>query len=305
MSDRPLAGQVALVAGATRGAGRGVAVELGAAGATVYCTGRSSGAHRSELGRPETVEETAAMVTGAGGRGIAACVDHSDIVQVHDLVARIEQEQGGRLDVLVNDIYGGSPFAEWSTPFWQHDLRANLHMLHNAVDTHIITAWHAAPLMAKRHRGLIVEVTDGDPSFFHDHLFYDLVKKSAMRLAVAYSEELRPFGVTSVALSPGWLRSEEVLERNDVSEDNWQDFYWKGAGSDNPRWLASETPRYTGRAVVALAADPDVARWAGRTIYTRDLAAAYRFTDLNGTRPGHGIYSIDFLDGQPPRRQLY
>ncbi|HTT92826.1 MAG TPA: SDR family NAD(P)-dependent oxidoreductase [Acidimicrobiales bacterium] len=244
-------------------------------------------------------------MTEAGGRGIAVQVDHSDVEQVRELVGRVDQEQGGRLDVLVNDIYGGSPVAEWGTPFWEHDLKANLRMRHNAVDTHIITAWHMTPLMARQRRGLIVEVTDGDPTFFHDHLFYDLVKKSAMRPAVAYSEELRPYGVTAVAVSPGWLRSEEVLEHNQVSEDNWPDFYWEGAGSDNPRWLASETPRYTGRGVVALASDPHVARWAGRTVYTRQLAGHYRFTDLNGTRPGHGIYSIDFLDGQPPSPELY
>ncbi len=162
---------MALVAGATRGAGRGIAVELGPSGATVYCTGRSSGGHPSELNRPETIEETAAMVTEAGGRGIAVQVDHSHVDQVRALVDRVEREQDGQLDILVNDIYGGSPFVEWGTPFWQHDLRANLHMFHNAVDTHIITAWHVAGLMARRRRGLIVEVTDGDPGFFHDHLF--------------------------------------------------------------------------------------------------------------------------------------
>lgn len=305
MVQRSLAGRVALVAEATRGGGRGIATELGAAGATVYCTGRSSSSNRSELNRPETIEETAAMVSEAGGNGVAVQVDHNEIDQVHDLVARSEQEHDGRLDILVNDIYGGSPFAEWGHPFWEHDLRANLHMLHNAVDTHIITAWHVAPLMARNRRGLIVEVTDGDPSIFHDHLYYDLVKKSAMRLAVALHEELGPYGVTGVALSPGWLRSEETLDANHVTEDNWQDFYWKGKGRDNPRWLASESPRYTGRAVVALASDPHVTRWSGRTVYTRELAGYYRFTDLNGTRPGYGIYSNDYLDAQPPTPELY
>lgn len=305
MEDHPLHGRVALVAGATRGLGRGIAVELGAAGATVYCTGRSVRGKRSELNRSETIEETGELVTAAGGRGIPLQVDHLDLDQVQELVARIDREQGGRLDILVNDIWGGSPFVEWNAPFWEHDLRANLHLLHNAVDTHIITAWHVAPLMVRRGSGLIIEITDGDLGVFHDHLFYDLVKKSAMRLAVAYTEEMRPYGVSGVALSPGWLRSEEMLERFQVTDRNWQDFYWKGPGSNNPGWLASETPRYSGRAVAALACDQNVARWAGRVVHTSQLAGEYGFTDVNGTQPGHGIYSNDYLNRNPPRPEIY
>jgi NAD(P)-dependent dehydrogenase (short-subunit alcohol dehydrogenase family) len=302
----PLEGQVALVAGATRGAGRGIAVELGAAGATVYCTGRTTHRHRSPYNRPETIEETAELVTAAGGIGVPLQVDHLDAEQVRDLVHRIDTEQAGRLDVLVNDIWGGDPFlGDFRLPFWDHNLPAGLHVLHNAVDTHIITSWHVAPLMIRRRRGLVVEITDGRPDEYHDHLFYDLPKKSVMRLAVTYAEEMGPHGVTGVAVSPGWLRSEAMLEGFGVTEDNWQDWYWQKPESRPHHWLTSESPRYTGRAVVALATDPEVSRWNGRTVYTRDLAAAYGFTDVNGTTPGHAIYSAEFLDCKPPRQEDY
>ncbi|GAB3753825.1 SDR family oxidoreductase [Microlunatus parietis] len=304
--DSRLSGQVALVTGATRGAGRGIAVELGAAGATVYCTGRSSRGTPSPMGRPETIEETADLVTAAGGTGIAVRVDHTRLEEVADLFDRIDQEQDGRLDVLVNDIWGGDPLlGPFGSPFWEQDLPTGLEILHNAVDTHIIASWHAAPRMVARGRGLMVEITDGQPENYHDHLFYDLPKKTAMRLALAYAAELGPHGITGVAISPGWLRSEAMLERHGVTEDNWQDWYWDDQDHRPARWLASQTPRYTGRGVVALAADPDPSRWNGRAVKTEDLAGAYGFTDLNGTQPGHGRLAWDLLGSLRPNREDY
>ncbi|MFC7622880.1 SDR family oxidoreductase [Microlunatus sp. GCM10028923] len=304
--DSRLSGQVALVTGATRGAGRGIAVELGAAGATVYCTGRSSRGKPSPMGRPETIEETAELVTAAGGTGIAVRVDHNRIEEVAGLFDRIDREQDGRLDVLVNDIWGGDPLlGPFGSPFWEQDLPTGLEILHNAVDTHIIASWHAAPRMITRGGGLIVEITDGQPDLYHDHLFYDLPKKTAMRLALGYAEELGPHGVTGVAISPGWLRSEAMLDRHGVTEDNWQDWYWDDPEHRPANWLASQTPRYTGRAVAALAADPDPSRWNGRAVKTEDLAGAYGFTDLNGTQPGHGRLAWDLLSDRRPTREDY
>jgi NAD(P)-dependent dehydrogenase (short-subunit alcohol dehydrogenase family) len=304
--DVPLSGHVAVVAGATRGAGRGIAVELGAAGMTVYCTGRTSRGHRSEYGRPETIEETAELVTAHGGVGIAVRTDHLDLGQVAALFERIAAEQGGRLDVLVNDIWGGDPFlGEDTTPFWEQDLAVGLRVLHNAVDTHIITSWYAAPLLLRQGSGLVVGLTDGEPGNYHDHLFYDLPKKSVMRLAVAHGHELGPHGITGVALSPGWLRSERMLEEHGVSEDRWQDWYWNDPEHHPAVWLASESPRYTGRAVAALAADPRVARWNGQTVKTADLATVYGFTDVDGTVPGHGVRSWDHLSRTRPQRDHY
>lgn len=304
--DESLSGQVALVTGATRATGRGIAVELGIAGMTVYCTGRTSGDRRSEYDRPETIEETAELVTAVGGTGIAVQVDHAKVEEVAALFRRIETDHGGRLDVLVNDIWGGDPFlGEFSTPFWEQDLHQGIRILHNAVDTHIITSWHAAPLMLRQGSGLIVEVTDGEPGEYHDHLFYDLPKKSVMRLAVSYAEELGPYGITGVAISPGWLRSERMLENFSVTEANWQDWYWDDPQSRPVSWLGSESPRYTGRAVVALASDPDVTRWNGQSVKTADLAEIYGFADVNGTKPGRGIYHWKQLEENPPQRGDY
>jgi len=295
-----------VVAGATRGAGRGIAVELGAAGMIVYCTGRTSRGHRSEYDRPETIEETAELVAAHGGVGIPVRTDHSDLALVAALFERVETEQGGRLDVLVNDIWGGDPFlGADTTPFWEQDLPVGLRILHNAVDTHIITSWYAAPLLLRRGSGLIVGLTDGEPGNYHDHLFYDLPKKSVMRLAVAYAHELGPHGITGVALSPGWLRSERMLEEHGVSEDRWQDWYWNDPERNPAVWLASESPRYTGRAIAALAADPDVARWNGQSLKTADLAAVYGFTDVDGTVPGHGIHNWEHLAHSRPERESY
>lgn len=302
-----LEGQVALVTGATRGAGRGIAVELGAAGATVYCTGRTTRSQRSPLDRPETIEQTAELVTAAGGQGIAVQVDHLEIEQVRDLVRRIDREQDGRIDVLVNDIYlgHGEPPGDWSLPFWEHDLTHHLAILRNAVDTHIITSWHVAPLMVRRGSGLIVEVTDGHPDEYHDYLFYDLSKKSVMRLAVAYASEMARFGVTGIAVSPGWLRSEAMLEGHGVTEDNWPDWYWSHPIDERRGWLTSESPRFTGRVVVALASDPELSQWNGQTKYACDLAAHYGVKDVNGSTPGRGIHSPAYLRDNEPRREDY
>ena len=249
---RALAGKVALVAGATRGAGRGIAVELGAAGAMVYCTGRSTRTQPSEMNRPETIEETAELVTQAGGRGIAMQVDHLDPQQVKALVARIDAEQGA-LHVLVNDIWGATRM-EWDKTVWKSDLDYGLRTLRLAVDTHAITSHFAIPLLIRSPGGLVVEVTDGMAAYNDTHyrvsFFYDLAKAANLRMAFALAHELKPRGCTAVALTPGWLRSEHMLEAYGVTESNWRD-----ACARQPHFIITETPRYVGRAVVALAAD--------------------------------------------------
>jgi len=197
---RPLADRIAVVAGATRGAGRGIATMLGEAGATVYCTGRSVRG-RSPSGRPETIDETAELVAENGGIGIAVQVDRSDPEQVGALASRVEAERG-RVDVLVNDIWGGEPLAEWGKPFWEHSLDKGLAMLRQAIDTHIITSHFFAPMMVRRRRGLIVEITDGENLDYRGSFFYDLVKVSVIRLAYSMAQELRPHGVAAVSLTP-------------------------------------------------------------------------------------------------------
>ncbi len=279
-----LNGKVALVAGATRGAGRGIAVQLGAAGATVYATGRTTRAQRSEMDRPETIEETAELVTQAGGEGVAVQVDHLEPEQVRALVERIEGEQG-RLDVLVNDVWGGDPLAEWNKPVWEHSLDKGLRLLRLAVDTHIITSHCALPLLIKEPGGLVVEITDGTAEYNANYrgtvgLYYDLAKVSAIRLALVQADELGPHGATALSLTPGWLRSEMMLEGFGVTEDNWRD-----ATTEQPHFCISESPHYVGRAVAALAADPEVARWNGKSLSSGYLAHVYGFTDLDGSQP--------------------
>jgi NAD(P)-dependent dehydrogenase (short-subunit alcohol dehydrogenase family) len=275
-----LTGTVALVAGATRGGGRGIAVELGAAGATVYATGRSSAAGRSDLDRPETIEETAALVTAAGGRGIAVRTDHSDPEDVRALVARIDAEQDGRLDLLVNCVWGGDHLTDWEHPLWEQDLDTGLTLLRRAVETHVITSRYALPLLVARGSGLVVEVTDGNTARYRGSLFYDLAKSAVIRLAVAQAAELRPHGVAAVALTPGFLRSDAMLEHFGVTEDTWRD----GAAKD-PNFAFSETPAYLGRAVVALTADPQVMGKTGQALATWGLYEEYGFTDADGSRP--------------------
>ncbi len=276
---------VALVAGGTRGAGRAIAEELGSAGATVYVTGRTTRAERSEMDRPETIEETAERVTARGGTGIAVQVDHTRPEQVAALVERISTEQDGRLDLLVNDIWGGDPLTTWGVPFWEHDLRNGLRIQELGLHTHILTSWYAAPLLVGRGGGLIVEMTDGVSPEYRGNLFYDLAKASVIRLALAEAEDMRPRGVAVVALTPGFLRSEAVLDHLGVTEENWRD----GASKD-PHFAASETPYFVARAVVALATDPYVFAKTGQAMSSWDLAKEYGFTDADGATPDWGAY---------------
>ena len=296
--SKPLAGKVALVSGATRGGGRGIAVALGEAGATVYVTGRSTREGRSEIDRPETIEETAEMVTEAGGEGIAARVDHLDPGEVRALVDRIDSDHG-RLDVLVNDIWGAEHLFEWNKPVWEHDLDRGLRLLRLAIDTHLITSHHALPLLVRRAGGLVVEVTDGTAEYNADHYrvntFYDLAKSSVIRLAWAQAEEIRSHGATAVALTPGWMRSEQMLENHGVSESNWRD-----ATDRTPHFCISESPRYVGRAVAALAGDPDALRWSGQSLSSGGLAQHYGFTDIDGTRPDCWRYMVDVIETGAP-----
>ncbi|WP_318215760.1 SDR family oxidoreductase [Streptomyces sp. SCL15-6] len=295
---KSLEGRVALVAGATRGAGRGIAVELGAAGATVYVTGRSTRARRSEYDRPETIEDTADLVTEAGGHGIAVPTDHLEPAEVAALVDRIAREQA-RLDVLVNDIWGGESLFEWDSPVWEHDLDKGLRLLRLAVETHAITSHHALSLLLRSPGGLVVEVTDGTADYNRDHyrvsFFYDLAKSSVLRMAFALGHELGPRGATAVALTPGWLRSEIMLDHFGVREENWRD-----ALDRVPHFAISETPRYVGRAVAALAADPGVARFNGHSLSSGGLAGEYGFTDLDGSRPDAWRYLVEVQDADKP-----
>ncbi len=289
-----LEGRVALVAGGTRGAGRGVARALGEAGATVWVTGRSTGTRRSEYGRPETIEETAALVDAAGGRGIARAVDHLDPAAVRELVEEIDRESG-RLDVLVNDIWGGELLVEWNVPIWEHDLQKGLRLLRLAIDTHLITSHHALPLMIREPGGLLVEMTDGTADYnaanYRLSAFYDLAKTSVIRMAWGQARELAPHGATAVALTPGWLRSEMMLEIYGVTEENWRD-----ALATQPHFGISETPLYVGRAVAALATDDDRARWNGMSLSSGGLAQDYGFTDADGSRPDAWRYMVEVQD---------
>jgi NAD(P)-dependent dehydrogenase (short-subunit alcohol dehydrogenase family) len=295
--SRPLADRIALVAGATRGAGRGIAVALGEAGATVYCTGRSSTGRRSEYDRPETIEETAALVSAAGGRGVAEVVDHLDPAAVAALVGRIDAAHG-RLDVLVNDIWGGERLFAWDTPLWDHDLAAGLRLLRLGVDTHLITSHCALPLLIRRPGGLVIEVTDGTRQYndanYRVSAFYDLAKAAILRLAFVQAHELAPRACTAVALTPGWLRSEMMLEAFGVTEENWRD-------APNRHFAAiSESPRFVGRAVAALAADPDVQRFNGASLSSGGLAREYGFTDVDGSRPDCWRYIVEVRDAGLP-----
>lgn len=293
-----LAGKVALVAGATRGAGRGIAVELGAAGATVYVTGRTTRDQPSDYGRAETIEGTAELVSAAGGRGIAVQVDHLVPERVQALVERIRAEQG-RLDVLVNDVWGGEKLFEWNKAVWEHDLDNGLRLLHRAIDTHLITAHFALPLLIERPGGLLVEVTDGTAEYNAGHYrinpFYDLAKVAVSRMAWAHAKDLARYGATSVSVTPGWLRSEMMLEAFGVSEANWRD-----ATARVPHFVISETPRFVGRAIAALAADPARARWNGQSLSSGQLARIYGFTDLDGSSPDAWRYVVEVQDAGKP-----
>src|SRR5438552_3763598 len=290
---KPLSGKVALVAGATRGAGRGIAASLGEAGATVYCSGRSTRKRAATPGRAETIDETAEMVTSRGGVGIAVQTDHTNVNEVRRLIERIEGEHG-RLDVLVNDIWGGDSWMDWwwkLTKFWEIPLEKGFEVMNTAVNSHIITAHEAIPLMLKAKKGLIVEITDGDGFYYRGQFYYDYVKTTVMRMAMAWAIELRKEGIASVAITPGFLRSESVLGHLGVTEANWRD-----AVKKRPEFAESETPFYVGRAIAALAADPHVMRKSGRVFNSAELAKEYGFTDLDGRQP-----MIDWFKDNLPR----
>ncbi len=283
-----LTGKVALVAGATRGCGRAIAVELARAGAHVYATGRTSRTALSEIGRPETIEETGELIEATGGTGTALVVDHEDATEVEALVARIDEEHG-RLDVLVNDIFGGDRYAEFDKPLWEHDLEGGRRMLRMGVDTHLVTAHHALPLLLRSARpespGLLVEMTDGTAEAnvgFRQGvgLYYDLVKANVSRIVLALTHELADHPVTPLAVTPGWIRSEAMLENFGVAEDNWRD-----ALERVPGFAISESPAYVGRGVAALAGDHRHGRHRGTTLSSHDLATLYGVTDVDGSQP--------------------
>jgi NAD(P)-dependent dehydrogenase (short-subunit alcohol dehydrogenase family) len=295
--EKSLTGKVALVAGATRGAGRGISVQLGAAGATVYVTGRTSGSTRSEMKRPETIEETAALVNDAGGHGIAVQVDHLVPEEVRALVTRIRDEQGA-LHILVNDIWGATTM-EWNKSVWESTLDTGLRTLRLGVDTHAITSHFAIPLLIERPGGLVVEVTDGTDDYnatnYRVSFFYDLAKASVNRMAFALAHELAPHNATAVSLTPGWLRSEAMLDAYGVTEANWRD-----ATKIQPHFAISESPAFVGRAVAALAQDPDVSRWNGKSLSSGQLAKVYGFTDLDGSQPDAWRYVVEVQDAGKP-----
>jgi NAD(P)-dependent dehydrogenase (short-subunit alcohol dehydrogenase family) len=308
----PLSGKVALVAGATRGAGRAIAVELARAGATVYATGRSTRSSRSEYNRPETIEETADLMEAVGGKGVWVRVDHLEPDQVAALVQRIDADHG-RLDILVNDIWGGELLFDWSAKLWEHDLADGLHLLRLAVDTHLITSHYALPLLIRRPGGLVVEMTDGTADYNAGHYrvsaFYDLAKTAVLRLAWSQGHELAEFGCAAVALTPGWMRSEMMLENHGVTEANWRDAVTRPVQPPYPdpgHFGISETPTFTGRAVVALAADPDLTRWNQASLSSGRLAREYGFVDVDGSAPDAWRYLVEVQDaGKPPDTDRY
>ncbi|PJZ53277.1 SDR family oxidoreductase [Leptospira adleri] len=287
MKERNLEGKVALVAGGTRGAGRGIAVALGEAGAIVYVTGRSTRKSRSEMNRKETIEETAELINKNGGRGIPVRTDHTDSQEVRELVLKIEEEQG-KLDILVNDIWGGDPYIRWEEKFWEHSLENGIKVQRTCLESHLTTNYYAAPLMIRNKSGLILEITDGIDYRYRGNLYYTLIKSSIINLSRCLAEELKPFGITALSLTPGFLRSEAMLDHFGVREDNWKD-----AVKKDPHFIVSETPAYIGRAVVALAKDTNVFSKTGTSTSTWKLSEEYDFTDLDGSRPHWGNYFRD------------
>lgn len=314
--SRALRDRVAVVAGATRGAGRGIAAALGEAGATVICTGRTTraaGSTHSDYDRPETIEETAELVTQLGGTGIAHAVDHLDSGAVQQLAGWLRRTYG-HIDVLVNDIWGaevlkGGP-DQWNTPIWQHDLDKGLRIMRLGIETHLITSHHVLPLLVDRPGGLVVEVTDGTFEYNAQHyrisVFYDLVKFSLNRLAFSQGHELRPHGATAVSLTPGFLRSEMMLENFGVTEARWRDALAPTASPQAPPgFAASESPRYVGRAVAALAADEARQRWNQRSLTAGQAAKEYGFTDLDGSQPDVWQYNADVDAGMKVDASAY
>jgi NAD(P)-dependent dehydrogenase (short-subunit alcohol dehydrogenase family) len=297
--ERPLAGKIALVAGATRGCGRATAVELGALGATVYGSGRSTRSGRSPMDRPETIEDTADLVTAAGGEGIAVRCDHTDVADVTALVQRIRHERG-RLDVLVNDVWGGDPFVQWEKPVWEHPLDATLGVLRNGIETHLITSHVAIPLMLEGSGGLVIEVGDGKGEVpYRGNMPYDIVKAAVVRIGEGLAHELGPHGVTALTVTPGWLRSESMLDYFSVTEDTWRE-----RAESVPYFEHSETPHLLARGIAALAADPHRDRFAGQCLGSWDLMRVYDLEDTDGTRPDWGAVDLEarqstLTDGMP------
>lgn len=285
-----LRGKVAAVTGATRGAGRAIAVELGAAGATVFVGGRSTRAAKSPIGRDETIEETAELVDAAGGRGIPVRCDFTVPAEVDAFRARIESEVDGRLDVLVDDVWGGEADVEF-VPFWEQDLDKQLRMWRNSVQAHLVALHRLVPLLIARPGGLLVEVTDGDDDgYYSGMLAYDSVKAAIRRFGVVLAKDFAPHGTTSVSVTPGFLRSEQMLEHFGVTEENWRD-----AIAKEPHYAMSETPRYLGRGIAALAADPDRHRHTGRTLASWTLMREYGVTDVDGSRPDWGRWNDEVV----------
>ncbi|WP_281974339.1 SDR family oxidoreductase [Halobacillus litoralis] len=280
-----LENKIAIVAGATRGAGRAMAIKLGEAGATVYVTGRTTREGTSPMQRKETIEETAELVNDAGGEGIPVKVDHTDEAQVEKFINKVNREQNGRLDILVNDVWGGDPLTEWGKDVGDHNLQKGLQMQRQAVQAHFITSHFALPLMKKKNAGLIVEITDGVDSEYRGNFYYSLAKISNIHMAKAMAEDLKDYNITSIALTPGFLRSEAMLELFGVTEENWKD-----GVKEEKHFIASETPFYIGEALKYLALDPDVRRFNGKTLSTWELSDVYGFKDVDGTQPHWGNY---------------
>ena len=305
MTQKTLQDRVAVVTGATRGTGRGIARMLGAAGATVYCTGRSVKGRPATPGRPETIEETAEMVTAEGGQGIAVRTDHMIEAEVEQLFARVRSDKG-RLDILVNDIWGGDEMIEWGAPFWELDTALGFRMFEGAVHSHIITSRHGVPIMIEQNSGLIVEVTDGNTMGYRGNLFYDFAKNATIRLGYAMSSDLHAHRITALTVTPGFLRSEAMLDGFGVTEENWRD-----AIAQDAYFEESETPCYMGRGVAALAADPNVASKTGGLYASWTLAKEYGFTDLDGRQPDWGSFfqtrvrEIIERDGAPDEMSLF
>ncbi|WP_199428992.1 SDR family oxidoreductase [Qaidamihabitans albus] len=296
-------GKVAVVTGATRGCGRAIAVELGRLGATVFVTGRTTRERRSPIGRPETIEETAELVAAAGGRGIPVRCDFTSVSEVDALRDRIESEVDGRLDVLVDDVWGGDPFVDFGSAYWDSDLDRALSVVRNGVETHLIALHRLLPLLVRRPGGLVVEVTDGDnDDYVGAGIPYYLVKSGVRALGRALGAELAEHSCTGLAVSPGFLRSEAMLEHFGVTEENWRDAVTDPAIPDGPDFAVSETPYYLARGVAALATDPDVARLAGRTLASWTLMHTYGHTDLDGSRPDFGRWFREVHQaGRDPR----
>jgi NAD(P)-dependent dehydrogenase (short-subunit alcohol dehydrogenase family) len=295
-----LNGKVALVAGGTRGASRAIAVELGRAGAFVYVTGRSSGTRRSEVDRPETIEQTVELITQAGGKGVAIQADHLDPEQVRALAKRVGEEQG-HLDVLIDGIWGGDDNIGWGKPVWEHELEQTLRMIRLGIDAHLITSHFLLPLLIRKPGGLLVEMTDGTAEYNAKYrkdasLGFYLAKAAAHPMAIGEAFQLRDYDCTAVAVTPGWLRSEAMLEHFGVTEENWRD-----ALREVPYFAISESPTFTGRTVAALAADPDKKRFSGQTLNSGQLAQIYEIDDIDGSRPDGWRYVMEVQDlGKDP-----